>query len=55
MKKLSTNALIETFLLSEELGLAKVFMELITDEMNQRGITEIEIDQFREVNQNKHD
>lgn len=47
MEKLSYYALLESYIKAQQLGLAKVFIHMIKEEINKRGITEGEIKAFR--------
>lgn len=47
MENLSYQALLETYLKAKELGLAEVFIRMIEEEMEKRGITEREIEYFK--------
>jgi len=55
MKNLSNKALIETYVKAKDLGLAEVFIRMVTDEMNKRNFTKDDITAFRESYVRKKD
>ena len=51
MDNLSKKGLIETYIKAKDLGLAEVFIKMVTAEINKRGITSGEITAFKEAYQ----
>lgn len=47
MENLSNNALIKDYINAKKFGLAHVFLKKITDEMNNRGITNDKIEDYK--------
>jgi len=47
MENLSRKALLETYIKAKDLGLADVFIKMITAEIDKRGITDRQIETFK--------